>query len=395
MKNTILILALVLFYNLCYSQEIRELKMYYDENKARLSQVWREIYSPNDNEYKYHGECKEYHTNGQLESIGNFEYDMPLGIWKNYYDNGNLESVGEYYGWRKMAKNKKGEWKFYYKKSGKLKSIENYVNNNLDGKFIKYHENSQVDIEGFYRNGKPEGKATSYHINGKIKGKYSYVNGKEEGLREIYYENGQLESETLYLNGELHGSSKEYFKNGQLQTEYSYLNGQLVGVYKKYSEIGKLISERDFDLEKGKDYLVGNKVEKNYYKAKKLILKSANRENVDAMYCLGLIYAEGMGEEKNYEIAYKWYEKSCNENYYVACLNLGILILSKQDSIIEEMNSTGTTEADNKRYDELINDRLNVYKEALPFLEKAFLGNNSFEGLEDTINTLKSHIKKN
>lgn len=395
MKNTILILALVLFKNLCYSQETVNYTSWYDEERAKISTVWSEIYSKKDNEYKYHGECKEYYFNGQLESVGNFKYDMPDGIWKNYYDNGNLESVGEYYGWRKMAKKKKGKWKFYYRKSGNIKSLQNYADNKLEGEFIEYYKNGQIKIEGFYSNGKPEGRATSYYINGQIKGKYSYLNGKEEGLRKIYHENGQIKSECSYSKGELNGFGKDYFENGQIEIEYSNLNGELVGLYREYSEIGEIKREIDFDLAKGTKYLTGDEVEINYDKAKELLLKSGRRGNKVAEYRLGFMYANGMGVSKNYEIAYKWYAKSCSKNYYEACLNLGVLILSKEGSVIEEMNSTGTTEADNKRYDELAEKRIEIYKKALPFLEKAYLGNKSLEGLEETIRTLKNHINKN
>lgn len=48
---------------------------------------------------------------------------------------------------------------------------------------------------------------------------------------------------------------------------------------------------------------------------------------------------------------------------------MAVAILSEEQSIIEEMNSLGSSAADNKRYDELKEARLSIYKEAVPYLE--------------------------
>ena len=50
-------------------------------------------------------------------------------------------------------------------------------------------------------------------------------------------------------------------------------------------------------------------------------------------------------------------------------MNLAALILTEETAIIEEMNGLGNSAADNKRYDELKERRLDIYRKAIPYLE--------------------------
>ncbi len=63
-------------------------------------------------------------------------------------------------------------------------------------------------------------------------------------------------------------------------------------------------------------------------------------------------------------------------------LNLGAVILDADADLVEEMNSLGNSSADNKRYDELRAKRVEMYKEAIPYIEKAL-------ELEPTVETAK------
>ena len=63
-------------------------------------------------------------------------------------------------------------------------------------------------------------------------------------------------------------------------------------------------------------------------------------------------------------------------------LNMGALILDADAEIVKEMNGLGNSSADNERYDVLKDKRLELYKKAIPFVEKAF-------SLKPDINTAK------
>lgn len=58
-------------------------------------------------------------------------------------------------------------------------------------------------------------------------------------------------------------------------------------------------------------------------------------------------------------------------DYINAYLNLAIIKLDKDKIIVEEINKLGTSDKDNKRYEILKKQREVLFKEALPYLEKA------------------------
>lgn len=90
-------------------------------------------------------------------------------------------------------------------------------------------------------------------------------------------------------------------------------------------------------------------------------------DNAELQYNLGVIAADA----GDIDAAKKYYSKALalNPGYVDANNNMAVAILGEEQSIIEEMNSLGSSAADNKRYDELKEARLSIYKEAVPYLE--------------------------
>ena len=91
-------------------------------------------------------------------------------------------------------------------------------------------------------------------------------------------------------------------------------------------------------------------------------------ENGILYYNLGVISSE-QGENDS---ALEYYKKAIKfkPDYVDAYLNLVAVILDGEQSIVDEMNSLGTSKKDNIRYDELKVEREDLYKECIPFLEK-------------------------
>jgi tetratricopeptide (TPR) repeat protein len=98
-------------------------------------------------------------------------------------------------------------------------------------------------------------------------------------------------------------------------------------------------------------------------------------ENAELQYNLGVIAAEA----KDVANAKKYYQRALelDPNYTNAYINLAALILGQEESIINEMNNLGTSAADDRRYDELREERKQLYYEAIPFLEKALVADPS------------------
>jgi len=125
-------------------------------------------------------------------------------------------------------------------------------------------------------------------------------------------------------------------------------------------DLGLLLSEANVQLK------MGNKAE-----FKRLIEEATQKDpnNAELQYNLGVI----AGESGDLESARKYYSKAItlDPNYSDAQTNMAVLILSGEEKIIEEMNSLGSSAADNKKYDALKLKREGLYREAIPYLEES------------------------
>jgi tetratricopeptide (TPR) repeat protein len=89
-------------------------------------------------------------------------------------------------------------------------------------------------------------------------------------------------------------------------------------------------------------------------------------DNPNLYYNLAVVTSD-LGDK---EAARGYYQKAIEKDptYENAYLNLVALVLEGEKTIIEEMNSLGTSAADNAKYDSLKSDRENLYKECVPIL---------------------------
>ena len=90
----------------------------------------------------------------------------------------------------------------------------------------------------------------------------------------------------------------------------------------------------------------------------------------------------------SYSSTISYYEKSIqldpnNENSY---LNLVALILDGEQDIVNEMNTLGTSRADNLKYDELKELRENLYMQCVPILSELISINNNTEAIRTLMN---------
>jgi tetratricopeptide (TPR) repeat protein len=125
-------------------------------------------------------------------------------------------------------------------------------------------------------------------------------------------------------------------------------------------DLGLILSEANVQLK------LGNKEE-----FKKSIQEATLRDpdNAELQYNLGVIAADA-GEV---DVAKKYYNKAIalDPNYADAQNNMAVLILAGEQNIIKKMNALGSSSADNKKYDEYKEERLQIYKDAIPYLEAA------------------------
>ena len=138
----------------------------------------------------------------------------------------------------------------------------------------------------------------------------------------------------------------------------------------EYLEKAKLINQNDINLILLESNIRWEMGEVDAYQS--LISKALEIEpnNVDLIFNLGVVNAD----KGNFDDAISYYDKAIeiDPNYTKAYLNAAALILEKEGPMIEEMNSLGMSTADYNRYDELKIERENLYKNAIPYLEKVY-----------------------
>ncbi|BAO77548.1 tetratricopeptide repeat protein [Winogradskyella sp. PG-2] len=125
-------------------------------------------------------------------------------------------------------------------------------------------------------------------------------------------------------------------------------------------DLGLLLSEANVYLK------MGNRV-----KFKELMEDATKKDpnNAELLYNLGVLAAEGGNREESVS----FYERAIaiDPAYVDAYNNLAVVILEGEAEIVEEMNSLGTSSADNRKYDELKAKRSELYGQAIPYLKKA------------------------
>ena len=89
--------------------------------------------------------------------------------------NGNISSKFQYY-WEGALAIRHGGYKAY-NENGILVSLQNYYEDKLNGKWVKYYSDGQIEIKGKYKNGFKDGKWVEYHNSGNVIKEYCYYNG--------------------------------------------------------------------------------------------------------------------------------------------------------------------------------------------------------------------------
>ena len=138
----------------------------------------------------------------------------------------------------------------------------------------------------------------------------------------------------------------------------------------KYIQLSKEIDSNNINLILLESNIRSELGDMEYYET--LITKALeiNPENTDLVFNLGVVNAD----KGNIDLALEFYNKAIqlDPSYTKAYLNAAALILEKDEPIIEEMNSLGMSTADYNRYDELKLIREDLFKSAIPYLNKVY-----------------------
>ena len=161
------------------------------------------------------------------------------GRYISYFLNGNIESKGQF-----MNNETTGIWEFYYE-TGNLKMRGVLRQNSNYGLWEYFYESGQKSMEGTIDNKKREGIWKVYYESGELKEMGGYVDNKRAGLWETYFEDGAKRGEIEYT--EDHGRFTEYYHSGKVFADGPRSGSRNVGHWRYYDEEGILQGEGDYE----------------------------------------------------------------------------------------------------------------------------------------------------
>ena len=123
---------------------------------------------------------------------------------------------------------KNGSWITYHEGKEKvIKTMANYVNNELNGVYLTLSSRGQIETLTTYTNGVFDGNFAKFRF-GNIEESGIYVNGQIDGIYKKFYPTRKIQMEAEYKNGKQHGFYKYYDEEGKVVVEYQYENGEKV-----------------------------------------------------------------------------------------------------------------------------------------------------------------------
>ncbi len=121
---------------------------------------------------------------------------------------------------------KTGTWLTYHT-DGRIKTVESYANNQLDGVQLELDQRGQVVKRAFYQAGLLHGASSTYKF-GRPQEIIPYNMSIVDGTVKRYYVNGKLMEEIQFKNGKQDGYYRHYNEQEQMDLEYVYKNGEKV-----------------------------------------------------------------------------------------------------------------------------------------------------------------------
>lgn len=161
------------------------------------------------------------------------------GRYISYYLNGNVESKGQF-----TNNETTGVWEFFYE-TGNLKMRGILRQNANYGLWEYFYESGQKSMEGTINGKLREGEWKTYYENGQVKEQGEYKENKRTGLWSSYFEDGVLKGEIEYDDD--HGTYTEYYHSGKVLAEGPRAGNKNAGRWRYFSEDGSIHSEGDFD----------------------------------------------------------------------------------------------------------------------------------------------------
>lgn len=191
-----------------------------------------------------HGPWKKYYDGTKLVRYeGTFSHGQEVGIFKFYKRLGKINYLAA-----TKEFNKDGTVQvIYYSLGKKVISKGKMVGENLIGKWVYYHKDSDqvMTSETYDDEGTLHGVKQIYYPHGQLAQEVIYVHGKRENIELYFAENGTVIKKYHYENDQLHGLAKHFNDRGDKILEGTYKRDKRTGLWKWYQN-GRIIKEKDY-----------------------------------------------------------------------------------------------------------------------------------------------------
>ena len=241
----LLTVTILLFASLLYSQSKFDINNLIDRGVLK--------YAPNDDE-PYTGKVFDFYDNGQKKLDGNYRKGLMNGKWMYYHENGQIYVQGRFIdgdgsNLSELSgvpfNGRTGRWNAWFK-NGQKESEGTYKSGIQIGKYEKWFENGKKKYEETYKDGELNGKWTEWFENGQKKSEETYKDGQLDGKVKGYYENGQKRLEGYFKDNKQDGFWTSWYENGKKEEEGTYKDGKLNGKWAEWHENGQKWYEGTF-----------------------------------------------------------------------------------------------------------------------------------------------------
>lgn len=209
-----------------------------------------------------HGSFVSYYRSGNVELRCTFEQGLKQGTEHHFYD----EPTSPIKSQVDFVEDRKHGWSRWYTADSKMIGQAQYDSGQKSGQHVEWYTDTDVprlrNVE-HHLHGKRHGLFLRWSFSGRLLLYGVYVNDEKDGRFCAWYENTYgLKIKEYFINGLKHGQSAEYYEP---ETEHSaklcpkevgtYDHGVRVGIWRTYWSNGQLKTESEHNMEGQRDGL--------------------------------------------------------------------------------------------------------------------------------------------
>ncbi len=165
------------------------------------------------------GKWKGYYNDGPVRYVGQFEADMPYGVFYHYYGDGKLQTKMIY-----LTPTIVYASMFY--STGEKLAEGKYVDKLKDSTWVTFGAENKIVEKGNYEMGGKIGVWRTYYLSGKVSGEMNYTSNQKDGPYRMFYENGIVKDSSNFVAGKLHGFAVILDIEGNKILEGIYVQGK-------------------------------------------------------------------------------------------------------------------------------------------------------------------------